>query len=253
MRGSRSDGAEGPISGPPRASEIWRLRTCMGTRAWESMTEDFYSRLGVMPDASEEAIRRAYRAKVAEQHPDVSDHPDAEARFRRLNRAKNVLTDQELRRQYDRLGHEAFVNREETDDRSADASPPTSPARPGRTAGTSHQQATRRTTIGSLFDQEFNLSRLGNRIWQAAARPGRQSAGVDSFTVDLTSVLRSGGSPGPRGTDRRRSRDAESSGQSKPDCPACGGRGSFLHVIDTAGGRQRRIEPCEECAGSGTG
>lgn len=78
------------------------------------MTETFYDVLGVPDDASDAAIRDAYRERVKETHPDVSDHPDAEERFKRVKRAEEVLGDAEERTAYDRLGHAAYVD----DDRS---------------------------------------------------------------------------------------------------------------------------------------
>jgi len=74
------------------------------------MSETYYDVLGVESDASQEAIRDAYREKVKEYHPDVSDHPDAEERFKRVKRAEIVLADPEERSTYDRLGHDAYVD-----------------------------------------------------------------------------------------------------------------------------------------------
>ncbi|AQL41564.1 hypothetical protein BV210_02015 [Halorientalis sp. IM1011] len=70
----------------------------------------FYDVLDVSPDASREEIRAAYREKAKETHPDVSDAPDAETQFRRVTRAKEVLTDPEERARYDRLGHRQYVD-----------------------------------------------------------------------------------------------------------------------------------------------
>jgi molecular chaperone DnaJ len=73
------------------------------------MAQTYYDVLGVDADADRETIRDAYREKVKEYHPDVSDHPDAEERFKRVKRAEIVLSDPEEREVYDRLGHEAYV------------------------------------------------------------------------------------------------------------------------------------------------
>jgi curved DNA-binding protein CbpA len=72
----------------------------------------FYDVLGVDADADRETIQRAYRERVKEFHPDVSDHPNARERFKRITRAKTVLTDRRERKRYDRLGHEAYLERE---------------------------------------------------------------------------------------------------------------------------------------------
>ncbi|SDE72283.1 DnaJ domain-containing protein [Halorientalis regularis] len=69
----------------------------------------FYDVLDVPPDASREEIQAAYREMVKETHPDVSDHPDAETQFKRITRAKEVLTDPDERARYDRLGHRQYV------------------------------------------------------------------------------------------------------------------------------------------------
>lgn len=85
------------------------------------MTETFYDALGVAEDASTEEIERAYRSAVKEVHPDVNDDADAEERTKRLNRAKEVLTDDAERARYDRLGHAAYTG-EEADSGDADES-----------------------------------------------------------------------------------------------------------------------------------
>lgn len=74
------------------------------------MTETFYDTLGVPEDATSDEITAAYREKVKETHPDVSDAPDAEERFKRIKRAKEVLTDTETRERYDNVGHEQYVD-----------------------------------------------------------------------------------------------------------------------------------------------
>ncbi|AGN02917.1 molecular chaperone DnaJ [Salinarchaeum sp. Harcht-Bsk1] len=74
------------------------------------MPTTYYDVLGIESDATQDEIRDAYREKVKEYHPDVSDHPDAEERFKRVKRAEIVLADPEERSTYDRLGHDAYVD-----------------------------------------------------------------------------------------------------------------------------------------------
>ena len=76
------------------------------------MSEDFYSALGVSRDADEDEIKQAYRKKASEYHPDVSDDPDAEEKFKRAKKAKEVLLDDEKRQMYDQMGHERFKEAE---------------------------------------------------------------------------------------------------------------------------------------------
>ncbi len=73
------------------------------------MTATFYDVLDVPTDATAEEIEAAYREQVKRYHPDVSDHPEAEARFRAVVRAEEVLGDPDERARYDRLGHEAYL------------------------------------------------------------------------------------------------------------------------------------------------
>ncbi|MEN6479930.1 MAG: molecular chaperone DnaJ [Anaerolineales bacterium] len=66
---------------------------------------DYYEVLGVSRDASKDDLRTAYRRLARKYHPDVSTEDDAEARFKEINEAYQVLTDDERRAQYDRFGH----------------------------------------------------------------------------------------------------------------------------------------------------
>lgn len=66
--------------------------------------KDYYEVLGVGRDADDEAIKRAYRKLARKYHPDVSKEADAEARFKELGEAYEVLRDAEKRAAYDRLG-----------------------------------------------------------------------------------------------------------------------------------------------------
>ena len=66
------------------------------------MSESYYDVLEVSPDASEETIKEAYQKKVKEHHPDQSDDPDAQEKFRRVREAKETLLDKQARRRYDR-------------------------------------------------------------------------------------------------------------------------------------------------------
>ena len=63
-----------------------------------------YAVLGVDKNADEAAIKKAYRHKARELHPDVNKAPDAEEKFKELNEAYDVLSDPKKKAQYDRFG-----------------------------------------------------------------------------------------------------------------------------------------------------
>jgi molecular chaperone DnaJ len=68
---------------------------------------DLYALLGVTPDASDEEIKRAYRARARALHPDANQgDPESEARFKEVTVAYEVLRDPERRARYDRYGPE---------------------------------------------------------------------------------------------------------------------------------------------------
>ena len=66
--------------------------------------QDYYAVLGVARSASDEEIRRAFRKKAMEFHPDRNKNADAEDRFKEINEAYQVLSDSKKRQQYDRFG-----------------------------------------------------------------------------------------------------------------------------------------------------
>lgn len=66
---------------------------------------DYYEVLGIQRDATPEDIKKAFRRLAMEYHPDRNKSRGAEERFKEINRAYEVLSDQERRSVYDRFGH----------------------------------------------------------------------------------------------------------------------------------------------------
>ena len=73
------------------------------------MKEDYYEILGVSKNASASEIKKAYRKKAIEFHPDKNPNDKiAEAKFKKAAEAYEILGNQEKRSQYDQYGHAAF-------------------------------------------------------------------------------------------------------------------------------------------------
>ena len=69
--------------------------------------KDYYSTLGISKQASQDEIKKAYRKKALEFHPDRNpDNPKAEEQFKKISEAYEVLSDEGRRRIYDQYGEE---------------------------------------------------------------------------------------------------------------------------------------------------
>ncbi len=211
------------------------------------MTEDFYEVLGVDRDASEEEIKRAFRQAAAQYHPDVSDDPDAEEKFKRARKAKDVLTDEEKRRAYDRLGHDRFEQAEKQGGfggaGSGAGGAGGSPFGDGDPFGAGGP-------FGDLFEQFFGgrgSDRARDRPRQGADLQTRLEVGLEDA---YDGVER-------RVTVRRPERCEECDGRGHPPdeqprtCPRCDGRGQVTQVQQTPLGRVQQTSTCRQCEGTG--
>ena len=69
---------------------------------------DYYEVLGLSKGASDQEIKSAYRKLAKQYHPDVCKEANAEEKFKEIQEAYSVLSDENKRRQYDQFGHAAF-------------------------------------------------------------------------------------------------------------------------------------------------
>src|ERR1700691_4678389 len=94
--------------GPPAQQSVGCESSVVGLRHDYALMAldytDYYEVLGVPRDADQDAIRRAYRKMARKYHPDLNSDEDAEARFKEIGEANEVLSDPEKRERYDRLG-----------------------------------------------------------------------------------------------------------------------------------------------------
>src|SRR3989344_2295842 len=75
-------------------------------------SKDYYDVLGVSKNATDDQIKQAYRKLAREHHPDMvkdGDKTAAEARFKEINEAYQVLSDSQKRKMYDQYGSAAFA------------------------------------------------------------------------------------------------------------------------------------------------
>ncbi len=138
--------------------------------------KDYYQTLGVARDASQAEIKRAYRRLARKYHPDVSKEPDAEARFKEVNEANEVLHDPEKRAAYDALGNNWRAGQ--------DFRPP-----PG--AGSSSGFHFEQGDAGDFSD--FFSSIFGRAFQQGGAREARRRRGQDQtirLAIDLEDAYR---------------------------------------------------------------
>jgi molecular chaperone DnaJ len=188
---------------------------------------DYYELLGVPRNADEGAIKKAFRGLARSLHPDVSEAPDAQERFREVVEAYEVLSKPEARELYDRYGHAGLQS--------------------GGFTPTSFD-------LGSLSD--LFAAFFGDDVFGVAARP-RSSRGADvgaqielELTEAATGVKRRVPFPVTVPCATCQGSGAEP-GTEPVACATCGGRGHLQHVSRTAFGEFVRSQTCPGCGGAG--
>ncbi|EXB93785.1 Chaperone protein dnaJ 1 [Morus notabilis] len=90
-----------------------KLGTARPIHSTAPLARDYYDVLGVSRNASASEIKKAYYGLAKKLHPDTNkDDPEAEKKFQEVQKAYEVLKDEDKRRQYDEVGHAAFEDNE---------------------------------------------------------------------------------------------------------------------------------------------
>lgn len=196
--------------------------------AARGMPTDFYDVLGVDEDADAEELKRAYRDRAREYHPDLNDGGERATRmFTLVNRAHEVLSEPSERSAYDRLGHDEYVETRlnglpsmEFDD--ADGSAPTageheSARADDGTAGPADGPSTAaRRTSGPTPDQDATPNRERDAGTSASESTDHAGAGRGSAAEAARSSTRASRTGASPGTDAR----SGSGARSTPGSPA---------------------------------
>lgn len=196
-------------------------------------TKDYYAALGVEKNASAEEIKKAFRHKARELHPDVNKAQDAEDRFKEVNEAYDVLSDPTKRDQYDRFGTVSGA------------------------AGGGYQYA----DFGDLFGGGggFNMEDLFSAFFGGVAggRGGVRLEGRDmAMQIVITLAEAASGVEKEIVLDRLATCDV-CGGTGSTDqstvvtCPDCGGTGQRVTQRRTFLGTMQTVVSCERCGASG--
>jgi molecular chaperone DnaJ len=193
-------------------------------------TRDYYEILGLERSASDEEIKRSFRKLAQQWHPDVSTDPDADARFKELNEAYQVLSDPQRRQAYDMFGRSGV----------------------GGTGAGGYGPFGGFQGFGDIFDAFFGGAASGG-----TARRARRPSGAD-LRYDLTLTFEEA----IRGAEKDLTFTAldgcdtcggsgAAEGSSPATCSQCGGSGEVREVRSTLLGQMVNLTPCGRCRGTG--
>ncbi|AWI82642.1 molecular chaperone DnaJ [Alloyangia pacifica] len=211
---------------------------------------DYYELLGVAKGASADEIKKGYRKKAKELHPDRNaDNPEAEAQFKEINEAYEVLKDADKKAAYDRYGHAAFEG---------------GMGGGGRPGGGFGQQGDFASAFSDVFDDLFGDFMGGGRGGGGRQRAAR---GADlRYNLRVTLEDAYGGLQKtinvPTSVQCGECHGSGAEGGAEPvTCPTCSGMGKvratqgFFTVertCPTCSGLGQIIKnPCSSCGGQG--
>ncbi|HLK44491.1 MAG TPA: J domain-containing protein, partial [Acidimicrobiales bacterium] len=193
---------------------------------------DLYEVLGVGRDASDDELKRAYRQKARELHPDTNpDDPTAEAEFKQVTVAYEVLRDPERRRQYDMFGLRGVM---------------------GGQPGGPEWQSFADGGLGDLFEAFFGAMGGAGRRGPSGPAPGpdaevslRLTLAEAAFGVTRTLDVRLPVACADCGAS------GAAPGTSASACDACQGTGELRRVRQSILGQVVSAMPCSRCHGTG--
>jgi molecular chaperone DnaJ len=193
------------------------------------MSADFYELLGVSRNANADEIKKAYRKKARELHPDANpDNPAAEDQFKEVSRAYEVLSDADARSRYDRFGEQGLGGAGGGGD-------------PFGGGG-----------FGDIFEAFFGGGGFGGQRQQAGPPRGQDlevTARLDlpgvmfgtQITVDVNTAITCLGCDGSGAAE----------GTEPVTCSECSGSGQVRRVRQSLLGQMVTTGPCGRCGGMG--
>ena len=191
------------------------------------MKKDFYEILGITKSASEAEIKKAYRKKAIEFHPDKNPgNAEAEENFKQAAEAYEVLSDPQKKAKYDQYGHQAFDG-----------------ASGGGGFGGSHMN------MEDIFSQFGDIFGGGGFGGFGGNSGGQRRAKGSNLRIKVKLTLEES----VNGVEKKVKvkRKIQAPGVKYKTCSTCNGQGQVLRVTNTILGRMQSATTCNVCGGSG--